>query len=129
MYGAYLALIGYYLANVPDFVVLIMAVLAMLLHLLSIAYEIRHGIESIYDTHLRWLMAALLIIGWLLGVLSQVSEEVEALWFAFLAGAILIQAIEGELPAKRHHRLGPFLLGTFLFAAVAIFSKWYLNQP
>ena len=44
-----------------------------------------------YDGWIRWVLTLALLSGWVLGVWVEASENVVALWYALLAGMMLIR--------------------------------------
>jgi hypothetical protein len=62
------------------------------------------------------LLAASVLLGWLIGVALPLSEVAVARLFAVLAGGVVITSLRAELPDERTGRFWPFCIGAILFA-------------
>ena len=60
------------------------------------------------------------MICWGVGVLVEVSSNIIALWFAFLAGVMLITTIGEKLMIEQRGSFWPFLSGVVTFAALIL---------
>ncbi|UCG71659.1 MAG: hypothetical protein JSV45_10345 [Chromatiales bacterium] len=75
--------------------------LAMAVHFIGLNHLAYEEAPSIYIRWLRFQLAAVTLIGWLLGILTRVSDAVFFLSFSFLAGGIIVVAMAVELPRIR----------------------------
>lgn len=110
----YNALIGYLLVHRIQESAwnLILFSLAMALHFVVNDHSLRTDHQERYDRRGRWLLTASILIGWGIGMLTEVPELLLASLFAFLSGGILLNVLKEELPEERHSSLSMFLLGT-----------------
>jgi len=89
--------------------------IALTLHLVGLNVSL-YGHLSRSWHWLRWLLAACLFLGWLVGVASPLPPLIYALVAAWLAGGIIILVVLIELPEER--RPGAFVAGALTFAAL-----------
>ncbi len=61
-----------------------------------------------------------LLVGWIVGELIRIQGSTLALWFAFLAGGMLIITIKEELPTADQGRFWPLLLAVGGYAAIIL---------
>jgi hypothetical protein len=123
-FAAYSALIGYLLVERAERGPLALAVygLAMALHFLIVDHSLREEHGRIYDRGGRWVLAASVLAGWLLGATTPLSEVVFARLFAVLAGGVVITSLKAELPGEREGRFWPFCLGAAAYAVLLLFT-------
>lgn len=68
----------------------------------------------------RWLLAAMCLVGWLVGVLLPIPPHATALLVAFVSGAVIMNSAVMELPGEKDGRFLPFLAGGLLYALLLI---------
>jgi hypothetical protein len=115
-------LIGYLLLHreVPGFVSLALFAVALGVHLLASDVGLLLHHKTLYRRRARWVLAAAVLAGWLLGVAWELPEAAVSLIFAFLAGSVIMNVIKDELPAEHDSRVLPFVLGAGLYAAIVL---------
>lgn len=123
-YAAYSALIGYLLVERAERGALALGVytFAMAVHFLIVDHALSEEHGPSYTSRGRWLLAASVFIGWLVGVVTPVSEVAVARLFAVLAGGVVITSLRSELPDDRQGRFWPFCLGAVIFAVFLILA-------
>lgn len=123
-FGIYNVIIGYLLLHREERGLwpLLIYGIAMALHFVTSDFGLREDHEARYDRVARWIIAAAVMGGWLLGVAVTVPEITIALLFAFLAGGIVLNVLKEELPEERESRFLPFLLGAAAYAGLLIVS-------
>ncbi len=101
-FAAYNALVGYTIVHRPHpgWEPLVLICIAMGLHFMTNDHSLRQIHLQSYRRIGRWVLAASIIIGWVLGIVSEVSEPVLAVWFALIAGSTIVNSIKGEFPDK-----------------------------
>jgi len=121
-YAAYSALIGYLVIERAERGPLPLAAytFAMAVHFLIVDHSLGEEQGRAYRPRGRWLLAASVLAGWLIGVMAPLSEVAVARLFAVLAGGVVITSLRSELPGDREGRFWPFCLGAVLFAAVLL---------
>lgn len=121
-FAVYNALIGYLLMHreEPDVENLLLYSLAMALHFIVNDFGLRENHKHIYDHIGRWILAAAVIVGWVIGSGTQIGETPIAVLFAFLAGGIVLNVLKEELPEKRESRFWAFGLGVMIYSALLL---------
>jgi hypothetical protein len=121
-FAAYSLLIGYLVADAPwpGIAPLLLTTVAIVLHFLGSDHALCERYGEFYFRRIRWLLVAAVVVGWAIGVLTTVSAATVALWLSLLAGSIIINVIEDELPEEKHARFGPFLGGAAVFTALVL---------
>ncbi|GAX37811.1 hypothetical protein NIES3585_38560 [Nodularia sp. NIES-3585] len=89
----------------------------MALHFVVNDHALRENYQKIYDQIGRWLLALAIIIGWLIGTVTQIDQAVVAVFFAFLAGGIVLKE---ELPEVRESCFWSFAFGTLSYAIILL---------
>ncbi|MEJ8571144.1 hypothetical protein [Microbaculum marinum] len=94
---------------------------AMLLHLATSDFGQRQEHADDYDAETRWVLAAGIAAGWLVGALDrEVPPIVIGFLFAFLAGGVVLNTLKEELPEDRDSRFLPLAAGAALYSALLI---------
>jgi hypothetical protein len=117
IFAAYNLLIGYILVhhNLPGRLVLVLLVVAIGLHFLGINHSLWVNYRERFDRLGRWIFTASLFTGWLLGVLTEFAQTIYIGMHSFLAGAIIVNVFNEELPHRHEARFWPFLLGVIIY--------------
>jgi hypothetical protein len=121
-YAAYSALIGYLVIERAErgALALVAYTFAMAVHFLIVDHALDEEHGRAYRARGRGLLAASVLLGWLIGVAAPLSEVTVARLFAVLAGGVVITSLRAELPDDRKGRFWPFCLGAVIFAALLI---------
>lgn len=85
--------------------------IAMGVHFITNDKGLRATHKEEYDKYGRWLLAAAILIGWVFGLLSEVSELTVSILTALLAGGIILNVMKEELPEERESSFVSFCLG------------------
>ena len=83
-------------------------------------YGLRKRWPVAYDGWVRWVLTVALLAGWAMGVWVEVSPNVVALWYAFLAGVMLITTIGEKLSIQERGSFWPFLAGVTAFTLLLL---------
>ena len=120
----YSLLVGYLIADYqkPGWAPLLLGTIALTLHFLGACHVVLERFGKLYERLIRWLLVGATIAGACIGFLTTLRPTIVALWFAFLAGAIIINVLEQELPQREHSRLGWFFAGALFFSTLTL---WY----
>jgi hypothetical protein len=121
-FALYNALIGYLLLHreEPGVLSLCFFFLAMALHFVVNDFGLRENHKHVYHKLGRWILAAAIIVGWGIGVGSELSPAAIALLFAFLAGGVILNVLKEELPEERQSRFWAFALGAGIYAVLLL---------
>jgi len=117
---AYSFLIGYLLSEQvthrPEPVLLFGAAMAM--HFAGIDGLIHEQVPNHYDRSVRFMFVASVYIGWITGIVLEISDATLTLWYAFLAGGLIVITTVIELPhIGSRMQYGAFIIGTGVFSA------------
>lgn len=120
----YNAIIGYLLIKENDNNLwgMFFYFLAFSVHFITNDFSLRKDHKKIYDKYGRWLLSAAIIIGWFIGVITEVNELVISLLVAFLAGGIILNVLKEELPEERESSFGAFTIGLIGYALLLLVS-------
>jgi hypothetical protein len=118
----YNALVGYLLVHreVPTALGLVFLTVAMAVHFVVNDFGLREHHKDLYTRYGRWLLAAAVLAGWLVGVLTRISDAAVAVLLAFLGGGVILNVLKEELPDERASRFWPFALGVAIYAALLL---------
>ena len=123
-FALYNAIIGYLLLHRedPDLTALLIYTSAMALHFVVNDYGLRQDHPRLYHQTGRWILAAAVVAGCLLGAAVTLTEPVVAVLVAFLGGGIVLNVLKEELPDDRKSRFWPFAVGAALYAALLMLT-------
>ena len=123
-YAAYSALIAYLVIDRAERGALALGVyaFAMAVHFLIVDHALAEEHGRMYTPRGRWLLAASVLVGWLIGAATPVSKLVVARLFAILAGGVVSTSLRAELPDNREGRFWRFCVGAVVFATLLIFA-------
>ncbi len=112
-FAIYNALIGELLSNTEErgLVNAIILCIALGLHFLINDHSLREHHKAVYDNIGRWVLAAFLVFGWIIGQAVHLDKAAVAAVWAFVAGGIILNALKEELPSLQHSRFWSFALG------------------
>jgi hypothetical protein len=123
-FSAYNALIGYLLVHreEPGFQSLILYTFAMAVHFAVNDYGLRRDHKDLYHDTGRWVLAAAIIAGWVVGISTGISEAAIAVLFAFLAGGIVLNVLKEELAEERVSSFFAFILGAAAYTVILLIA-------
>lgn len=121
-FAIYNALIGYLLLHREEQGIqsLFLFFFAMALHFVVNDNGLRENHKAIYDHIGRWVLAAAIIVGWVVGSATAIDSPAVALLFAFLAGGIVLNVLKEELPEERESCFWAFALGAGGYASLLL---------
>ncbi len=122
-FALYNALIGYSLFHreEPGLGDLLVYTLVMALHFVVNDFGLSQDYPSAYRHSGRWIVAAAIIAGSVVGWGSEISEIGISLLFSFLAGSIILNVLKEELPEERQSKFSAFALGAFAYTVLLLF--------
>jgi hypothetical protein len=120
---AYNALVGYVVAQQVEAdgagaAVLLAVALAM--HLVVNDASLRDHHQERYERNGRWILAAAVPVGWLVGLADVVPETAAAAVLAFLAGGIVLNVLKDEVPSEQEGRFLAFAVGAVSCTALLL---------
>jgi len=121
-FSIYNALIGYLLLHreQPGITNLLLFSCAMALHFVVNDFGLREHHKYSYDRIGRWILAAAIIVGWVLGSATEIGKAAIAVLFAFLAGGIVLNVLKEELPEERDSSFSAFALGAGIYTSILL---------
>ena len=122
-FGLYNALIGYLLTHreEPGLYSLAVYAIAMALHFIVNDFSLQEDHKGAYRHQGRWILAAAVILGWIVGSQTEISEALTGVLFAFLAGGIILNVLKEELPQARESRFWTFSAGALSYSGLLLF--------
>lgn len=93
---------------------------AMGLHFITNDKALRSSHEVDYDKYGRWLLTAAIVIGWLTGIFTEVSDVVVSFLVALLAGGVILNVMKEELPEERESSFISFGIGMISYSVVLL---------
>ncbi|MDQ3890931.1 MAG: hypothetical protein M3312_10335 [Actinomycetota bacterium] len=119
-FALYTGLIGYALAGEARIGVatLVLFAVAMALHFVVTDFGLRDHHKDAYTRIGRWLLAASVLLGWLLSWATEIPETALLAVLAFLAGGVVLNVLKEELPERRRSRFSAFALGAAGYAVL-----------
>ncbi|MBM1172811.1 hypothetical protein [Microvirga arabica] len=123
-FAIYNMLIGYLLLHREETDVrsLIIYGIAMRLHFVVNDQGLREHHGRTYDREGRWILAVAPLLGWGIGLMTELPLLAIGSLFAFLAGGVVLNVLKEELPEDRESRFSAFALGTGAYAALLLTS-------
>lgn len=123
-FGIYNFLIGYLLLHreQPGLVSLLWYGFAMGLHFFVTDFGLFHDYRQRYPTIGRWVLTAAVILGWVIGTLTEMAKPTVTVLTAFLAGGVILNILKEELPEERKSRFSAFLLGALGYTMVLLLT-------
>lgn len=121
-FAVYNGLIGYLLVHreEQDLRGLLFFTGALALHFLVNDNALRQTHKATYRHYGRWILAAAILAGWLIGLATQVDRRATDALFALLAGGVVLNVLKEELPDERQSRFLPFALGAAAYATMLV---------
>ena len=121
-FSAYVWLMAYLLVNhFGDSLVSIeLYAIALAFHFLSLDHALRHEHGDAYERIGRFVLAGMALLGWGMGLLSALPDQVLALLVAFISGAIIMNSLIMELPAEKDGRFLPFMTGGLVYGLILL---------
>lgn len=123
-FAIYNSLIGYLLIHGENesLVELVLFAVALGFHFLVNDFALREQHREAYHDKGRWVLAAAVLVGWILGLLWAVNESAINILFAFLAGSIILNVLKEELPETRQSQFIPFTFGVAGYGSLILLS-------
>lgn len=93
---------------------------AMAMHLAVVGHVLVDEHGPAYDRWAGWILAASVVIGWLIGSTMPMPHRVISRLFAFVAGGVVMTSMHEELPGGQEGRFWWFLGGSGAYAVVLL---------
>lgn len=99
---------------------LLLYFVAMAVYLFVFDYNLRKTHGQAYEKVGRWVLAAAVVVGWLVGVTTEIGQGTLAVLFAFLAGGTIVSVIKEELAIERAGSFWAFLIGAVFYVLLLL---------
>ena len=126
---AYNFLIGYLLSEQPTHhtEAMVLLGLAMAIHIAGVDLVIREPFTRLYDRFAGTVFAVSVYAGWIIGAITEITDASLALFYAFLAGGLIVIATIYELPRIQSYRhYGAFLAGCVVFSVIVLAVEYFM---
>ncbi len=119
-FAVYNAVIGYLLlrSDLEDLPQLGLYTLALGVHFVINDVALREHHRDAYRRLGRWIIAGAILVGWIAGVVTDISERAIALIIAFIAGGVVLNVLKEELPGERQAQFWPFAAGALAYTVL-----------
>ena len=71
-----------------------------------------------YEDAGRFVISSAVLVGWLLGIVTEIPEAAIAVLLAFIGGGVVLNVLKEELPGERRARFIPFAAGAAAYAVL-----------
>ena len=122
---AYNLMLGYVVTAFknPNWLPAILATAILSFHMMGVDHHLRHASRDYYDGRLRYLLVAGVLMGWVFGVTTDLSDTAVALWTAITAGGMLMLVFREELPGDLEKNYVPFTIAIIVSSIAIEFAK------
>lgn len=120
--GAYVWLVAYLLVDTLEEgeVRIWLYAIAMGLHFLTVSSGLRREYKKLYERKGVWLLAVCSLGGWAIGLLVDLQKALVAMLLGFVAGAVIVNTLIGELPREKDGRFFPFVFGSLFYTTLLL---------
>ncbi|MFD2705954.1 hypothetical protein [Salibacterium lacus] len=102
--------------------------IAVGLHFMAVSHDMWREDAARYEKLGRYLLAAGILLGWVIGVFAPMPSYMLGVVFAFISGAMIMNVLKKELPSEENAHFRTFLGGalgyTVLTIAMTLFFDW-----
>ncbi len=119
-FAAYVWLIAYLLVRNVENTAASTALYAVAIacHLLAMTHELGNENRALYQRFGRFVLAAMVILGWVSGLLFDLPVMALTLLLAFISGAVIMNSLIMELPSEKDGRFLPFMAGGLVYGLI-----------
>jgi len=121
-FSLYCALVSYVMSRESErgMLFLIFYLVAMSLHFLGTDHALRREYGKLYEATGKWILAAGVLAGWVVGSLSPLSVGVLATLMGLVGGGVVMNSMITELPKEKEGRFWPFCGGAAGYAVLLL---------
>ncbi|ADH98713.1 hypothetical protein [Salisediminibacterium selenitireducens] len=99
------------------------------LHFLAVAHDMWREFREPYERYGRYILAAGILVGWILALTTDLSALTKSIIFAFVSGAMIYNVFINEIPKEKDTHFPSFLIAVVFYSMIAIslklFFEWY----
>ncbi|WP_214703150.1 MULTISPECIES: hypothetical protein [unclassified Exiguobacterium] len=100
---------------------------ALGVHFLALGHDLNRHYGERYMRQGRYLLSGGILLGGFVSRWIDLAAHVEALCFAFVAGAMILNIVKFELPSDRNLHFRTFVLAVFSYGGLLLILKHLLN--
>lgn len=120
-FALYNVLIGYLLVDGKSIEgSLFLYVIAMGMHFVVNDFALREHFKEKYDRKGKWILCAAILMGGIIAYVYPIESNLLHVFFALLAGSVIMNVLKEELPDEKQSKLLPFILGSVLYGALIL---------
>jgi hypothetical protein len=127
-FAIYNLLVGGFALRVHSVLPMVLAVIAFGAHFLVNDHGLHAQYGRAYTRYGRWLLAAAIVVGWLIAMVSRPPVVLVATLLGMLSGGIILNVIKEELPEKREGRFSAFVAGATGYAALLLALRYSAHR-
>lgn len=101
--------------------------LAVGLHFIAVAHDLWMEYKDLYNRVGRYVLALGIVVGWMLGAKFSLTPFAEAIIFAFISGAMILNVLKYELPPDEDAHFSTFAIGVVSYTAVTMSLKYFFQ--
>jgi hypothetical protein len=121
-FASYVGLMAYLLVHNLDDTPRSVALfaLAIAVHFLGVDHALHEAYGAVYERIGRFVLAAMSLLGWGVGMLVTLPRSILALMVAFISGAVIMTSSITELPSESKGRFLPFMFGGLTYGLILL---------
>ena len=100
---------------------------ALGVHFLAVGHDLYRHYGERYIRQGRYLLSGGILIGGFFSRFVELPTHIEAMLFAFVAGAMILNIVKFELPADRNLHFRTFVLAVVCYGGLLLLLKHILN--
>ncbi|WP_339183364.1 hypothetical protein [Oceanobacillus sp. FSL W7-1293] len=97
------------------------------LHFFAVAHDMWRENSEMYNKYGWYVLAAGIVIGWLVGSFVTFNTLVLTIIFSFISGAMILNVIKYEMPEEREAHFKWFLTGAAGYATIVLMLKFFFD--
>ncbi len=97
------------------------------LHFITIAHDLWRDSPKRYNKIGRYVVVLGIIMGWIIGVFVILPYLAQAIIFAFISGAMILNVLKNELPHEQDAHFPSFAIGVAFYTTVTVILKFYFE--
>lgn len=123
------ALLGGFASGLVGASQTLLAVVAFGSQVLINDHELTRTYPADYHRIGRWVLASACLVGWVGAVVWKPSPVAVAALVGLLAGTTILDVVKAQVHIVRSRRLGTFILGALIYAALVLAFEYSLYRP
>ncbi len=94
--------------------------IALGLHLFVNDNTLREKLGVDYQKRERWILTAMLLLGWIIGSITELPSSAIALVSSFIGGGVIMNVIRNELPSEKPNSTPLFIFSILLYSIILL---------